>query len=349
MNIANKRSVGHSCATQPLICDQFASGEFHIDITAKGFLVGHPCCLGWLQEDSASTNALRLTDAAVMCDRGLAWDVVEGLYATARSNYKNGDFCRNPKPCPTGEHLAGDSGQIRRLVLSTSLACNLACSMCRSCYIGFDSDALSVTKALMYSVKGKHLDSVTPTMLGEPFMLPFLREWLGSLTAEDTKAVVIYTNGTLLRVEELEPLTVAMKSNGVHFRLWLSIDGTTKETYSAIRGAGADFEHVMLVAKEASRLGILEGINYVLQPDNELEFSSVKAFFAKEGLPEPSILVFHRDYLPAIEYIKHISTNHLEELLNYAKVYDVNKQDIVKELEYRNEASSNSNLTKSGS
>ena len=152
--------------------------------------------------------------------------------------------------------------------------CNLSCRHCR----GFPEGEVSTDRAK------KLIDEIVelkPGFVivegGEPLLRDDLFELLGLMRQRQLEVHLI-SNGMLLSPQILTTL----KQLGV--KLMISIDGTTKATYEAIRN-GASFDKVTEAARNCVKEGILEAINFTILRENYTEIPQVFELAASIGIP----------------------------------------------------------------
>jgi hypothetical protein len=320
------------------ICSYLNSGELHIEIsnfTRK--IIAHPCCYSWLNSNKVEKYSFSINETINKIEQSSVADVLNDFFKNSLNSFFEDGYCLSKKVCQANIIETNDNIKIKKLTISTSSACNLKCKMCRSEIKTLNDDELKITKILFEGIKGMGLNTISTTYLGEPFMIPFMKEWLLSLNKNDTENVVILTNGTLLTEKDIYTLYSEMNKNGVKLLFQISIDGICKETYEKIR-VGADFEHIIKIAKYMNSLGILININYVLQNSNLHELPYIKKYFINQQLPEPNLLINHfgaDDCSAAYDFIKKLSINDLNIILSFDKIFNITKEQIINEIDSR--------------
>lgn len=165
---------------------------------------------------------------------------------------------------------------LKKLYVELSSACNFNCKMCFR-HNWFDEkiglmldEAVNVLKENIISGS---FDTVFFGGMGEPLMHPRLPE-LVALATSCGKQTEIITNASLLTKEMSKELT----KNGLS-RLWVSMDGFSKESYEKIR-RGSVFELIMknLADFNTVRDDTQLGIGFVMMKENEHELKSINAF-----------------------------------------------------------------------
>jgi len=151
--------------------------------------------------------------------------------------------------------------------------CNLSCRHCR----GFPEGELSTEGARKLIAE---IAELKPGWVivegGEPLLRDDLFELLGLMRQRQLEVHLI-TNGMLLSPQ----IITALKRLGT--RVMISIDGTTKITYEAIRN-GASFEKVIQSARSCVKEGILEAINFTILKRNYTEIPGVLELAASIGV-----------------------------------------------------------------
>ncbi len=152
--------------------------------------------------------------------------------------------------------------------------CNLSCRHCR----GFPEGEVSTDRAK------KLIDEIVelkPGFVivegGEPLLRDDLFELLGLMRQRQLEVHLI-SSGMLLSPQILTTL----KQLGV--KLMISIDGTTKATYEAIRN-GASFDKVVEAARNCVKEGLLEAINFTILRENYTEIPQIFKLTASIGIP----------------------------------------------------------------
>jgi radical SAM protein with 4Fe4S-binding SPASM domain len=202
------------------------------------------------------------------------------------------------QPDPTEVSLdRGVSPSLRYLELHLSHRCNLKC---RHCYLGASrenelplAEALSVTE--QFSENGGLRLLISG---GEPLLYKDLRAYIAQ-TKELKIRRVLFTNGTLIRSENLSWLTVD--------EIQFSLDGWVKG-HELLRGKGT-FERTMKGIHAAKDAGIPISFSTMIHRKNLDEFDRMRDFITKMdavewGIDMPSVtgaLEDHRDLTVPIE------------------------------------------------
>lgn len=134
------------------------------------------------------------------------------------------------------------------LVVETTTKCNANCSYCGRMGTGEHMD-FELFKAIVDAAPWAK--EVHPLTRGEPLMYPDIIKAIRYIKSKG-KRVVIYTNGSLLGMDEVIPF---LKSDVDEVRF--SIDDCEKETYELVR-RGLDFD---VVLQNVRRLVVLRNIS----------------------------------------------------------------------------------------
>jgi mycofactocin radical SAM maturase len=155
------------------------------------------------------------------------------------------------------------------LTWEVSLACNLSCSHCLSASGAPAEDEMTTAEALDLV---EQLDTAKVFQInfggGEPFMRPDFEQ---ILDACHTRGIMtcISTNGTLLDAARVERLAVSRL-----VAIQVSMDGATRETCDAIRGAGV-YDAAIAAVKLLAESRIPTSINTVLTAQNAAEIPAL--------------------------------------------------------------------------
>ena len=133
---------------------------------------------------------------------------------------------------------------IKTVTVGISHACNLSCY---HCFFEDHKDSLDQKNLyfqLLEKIKGHNLDVIHMQSSGEVFFYYFkIREYLKSLTINDTKEINFQTNGLLLSKDRLKELKKISNDTGIEYTFSFSVDAITPETYKKVRGG--DFEKLL--------------------------------------------------------------------------------------------------------
>jgi mycofactocin radical SAM maturase len=155
------------------------------------------------------------------------------------------------------------------LTWEVSLACNLSCSHCLSASGAPAEDEMTTAEALDLV---EQLDTAKVFQInfggGEPFMRPDFELILDACHARGIMTC-ISTNGTLLDAARVERLAVSRL-----VAIQVSMDGATRETCDAIRGAGV-YDAAIAAVKLLAESRIPTSINTVLTAQNAAEIPAL--------------------------------------------------------------------------
>jgi mycofactocin radical SAM maturase len=155
------------------------------------------------------------------------------------------------------------------LTWEVSLACNLSCSHCLSASGAPAEDEMTTAEALDLV---EQLDTAKVFQInfggGEPFMRPDFEQ---ILDACHTRGIMtcISTNGTLLDAARVERLAASRL-----VAIQVSMDGATRETCDAIRGAGV-YDAAIAAVRLLAESRIPTSINTVLTAQNAAEIPAL--------------------------------------------------------------------------
>ena len=129
-------------------------------------------------------------------------------------------------------------------------------------------------------IKGRHLKEIRLNDRGEPFY--YYNEtvkYLRSLSLEDTQIISFITGLSTLNELRIKELKAISDKTNIKYRVEVSIDGITKESYEATR-IGGNFEKVMSNLKTFTQEFGSENIivNYVIKQPNFSD-KNIKEFF----------------------------------------------------------------------
>lgn len=178
--------------------------------------------------------------------------------------------------------------EVKRIRISIERACNLHCVMCGASE-GF-SPILYKLHKLQYQAMNmllgynNNLDQITLTSDGEPFVYKTaFFEWLNRVTINDTKEVYMFSNLTLLTMDDIEAMHDYVQRSGVRVKIIASIDGITEPVYKAVR-RNDHFEQVMANALKLKEYDILERVNFCTTRENICELNHVKDFWSEHNV-----------------------------------------------------------------
>ena len=164
--------------------------------------------------------------------------------------------------------------------------CNIHCPMChisKNQFMTFDENKKLYFFILNY-LKGLDLNTIQLTGLGEPFMLKKETiEWLSTLNINDVKNILIVTNATLLDLNDIIKLSEISKNTGIKINIMTSCSAITKETYKIVHNNN-NFDKVIENICNLNKYGLLEFINFVIQPENLHELEFYKEYWLEKGI-----------------------------------------------------------------
>ena len=133
---------------------------------------------------------------------------------------------------------------IKAVTVGISHACNLNCYHCFYTDHKDDSFQKDLYFTILERIKGHNLDMIHMHNSGEVFFYYFkIKEYLKSLSINDTKEVNFQTNGLLLNKDRLKELKKISDDTGIQYTFSFSVDAITEETYKKVRGG--DFEKLL--------------------------------------------------------------------------------------------------------
>lgn len=154
---------------------------------------------------------------------------------------------------------------IENIEVSIQTSCNLNCIMCREQII-INKEIDKLYFKILEQLKGHNLNCLQLTAQGEPFLYKTETfNYLNSLNRNDFKNIICVSNLTLLNDNDIDNLYRI--NNNIKIRITASIDAITESTYKKIRKNNF-FTKVMHNACYLNELGLLTGINFVLQKEN---------------------------------------------------------------------------------
>lgn len=170
---------------------------------------------------------------------------------------------------------------IEKVTVGLSKACPLNCYHCF--YENNHKDTPEIKKLYFITlekIKGHHLKEIRLNDRGEPFY--YYNEtikYLRSLSLEDTQIVSFITGLSTLNELRIKELKAISDKTNIKYRVEVSIDGITKESYEATR-LGGNFEKVMSNLKTFTQEFGSENIivNYVIKQPNFSD-KNIKEFF----------------------------------------------------------------------
>lgn len=164
--------------------------------------------------------------------------------------------------------------------------CNIHCPMCyisKTQFMTFDENK-KLYFFILNNLKGLDLDTIQLTGIGEPFMLKKETiEWLSSLNINDVKNIFIITNTTLLELDDIIKLSEISKNTGVKINIMSSCSAITEDIYKIVHN-NHNFNKVIENICNLNKYGLLQFINFVIQPENLHELEFYKQFWSELGI-----------------------------------------------------------------
>lgn len=171
--------------------------------------------------------------------------------------------------------------EIRKLYIEPSTICNLSCSMCFR-NLWYNEEKLKMPDDICEKVKGlaniKSIESVVFAGMGEPLTHKRIYEMIRAFSRKGIFTEII-TNGTLLTNDVSKKLV----GSGLG-RLWISMDGFSKQEYDKIR-IGSRFELICSNLKQFNTVregtDTRLGITHVMMKEYVNSLSNIN-YFADE-------------------------------------------------------------------
>ena len=164
--------------------------------------------------------------------------------------------------------------------------CNIHCPMChvsKTQFMTFEENK-KLYFFILNNLKELQLDTIQLTGIGEPFMLKAdTFNWLSTLTKNDTKNILIITNTTLLNIDDIIKMYEISKNTGIKINVMSSCSAITEETYKLVHNNN-NFNKVVENICNLNKYGLLEFINFVIQPVNLHELEFYKQFWSEKGI-----------------------------------------------------------------
>lgn len=214
---------------------------------------------------------------------------VDDLYEYLNDIYKTGtpypiyDVCKLYIDDPTMTECRWNDGKLSALDMSLTESCNLTCNMCRNSILR-NADDDDFYYSCLERIKGHGLNTLYLTAAGEPFLYKHRAiDYIKSLTINDTKCLHATTNLTLLNTSDIEELKRFNDESSIRINFDVSISGSNSEVYSKIH-KNKLYDKVLENALCMHRLGLLEHVNYVVQPANIDDLFNAYEFWANLGV-----------------------------------------------------------------
>lgn len=179
------------------------------------------------------------------------------------------------------------------LVLDAIHNCNLRCYNCciftkdNQEYMKQHPEIIPHNKELFFKTleyfKNSEITKVVIDNSGEVFLYyKELINFLKSITKSQYEQIVFATNATLLNKEKIDELHNLSEQTGVTYSFVVSVDGTTKKVFEAVR-PGAIFEKVI------ENIALLKqyffvSVTYTIKKPNVKDAKNIDEFFHKIGI-----------------------------------------------------------------
>lgn len=174
--------------------------------------------------------------------------------------------------------------EIKVVTVGLSRACNLNCY---HCFFIRHKDSPEIKKLYfdtLERVKGHQLDIIHMQSSGEVFFYYFkIKEYLKTLTLNDTKEVNFQTNGLLLNNERLQELKQISENTGIRYTFNYSFDAISKETYEKVR-IGGNFDHLINIFEKTLEIFKHENVqaSFTIKKPNIHEAALFRKYFKEK-------------------------------------------------------------------
>ena len=171
--------------------------------------------------------------------------------------------------------------EIKVVTVGLSRACNLHCYHCFFTQHEDSPELKNLYFETLEKIKGHNLEIIHMQSSGEVFFYYYkIKEYLKSLTTNDTKEVNFQSNGLLLSNERLEELKQISEQTGIKYTFSYSIDAISSETYKKIR-VGGDFNKLLDIFEKTINIFGKENMmaSFTIKKGNEHEAASFRKFF----------------------------------------------------------------------
>ncbi len=171
--------------------------------------------------------------------------------------------------------------EIKVVTVGLSRACNLHCYHCFFTQHEDSPELKNLYFETLEKIKGHNLEIIHMQSSGEVFFYYYkIKEYLKSLTTNDTKEVNFQSNGLLLSNERLKELKQISEQTGIKYTFNYSIDAISSETYKKIR-VGGDFNKLLDIFEKTINIFGKENMmaSFTIKKGNEHEAASFRKFF----------------------------------------------------------------------
>ena len=170
--------------------------------------------------------------------------------------------------------------EIKVVTVGLSRACNLNCYHCFFTSHKDSPELCDLYFETLERIKGHNLDMIHMQSSGEVFFYYIkIKEYLKSLSINDTKEVNFQTNGLLLSDKRLQELKQISEETGIKYTFNYSFDAITEETYKKVRGG--DFNKLIHIFEKTLDLYGKDNVqcSFTIKEPNKHEAALFKKFF----------------------------------------------------------------------
>ena len=167
---------------------------------------------------------------------------IDNLFSLSTKDYEHKRVPGSEASCLLAKKICHQPlPDIKVVTVGISHACNLNCYHCFYTSHKDDSFQKELYFTILEKIKGHNLDMIHMQSSGEVFFYYLkIKNYLMSLSTNDTKEINFQTNGLLISHNKLKELyDISMQTN-VKYSFNFSIDSVTEETYKKVRGGDFD-------------------------------------------------------------------------------------------------------------